>query len=163
MKRKIIFPLILLISICKFSSAQSTNCGDAVTQLQGYAAQINNFYSDEYWRVIPNVRCPAFDQWGRPFNPMMVQQCRLQTLGYLNNWYATQCNYVNNWYAQIVRACSTQQPQTIYNPAPTPVSGGGENRQINTNQIETLTAGVDQEKTVKIVIPTNADGFRPRN
>lgn len=153
---------LLLFMTIKQAPAQSTNCGDAVLQLQNYAAQVNQLYNNEYWTVIPGARCPAYDQWGRPFNLVVVQNCRLQMLGYLNNWYGQQCAYVNNWYAQIVRGCSDQQPSTTVKPAPRKITGSEENEQIDTDEIEELTAGIDEEKAVKIKIPKTAAGFKPR-
>ncbi len=161
--KKFISIASLFLILSKNGNGQATNCGQAVNQLQSYAAQINRFYYNEYWTVIPNVRCPAYDQWGRPFNPVMVQNCRNQTLWYLNQWYGQQCNYVNNWYAQIVRGCSVQTPPIIRKPAPRPKQNGEENTQIDTDEIQDLTAGIDEEKALKISIPKTASGFRPKN
>lgn len=161
MKKDISFA-IFIVTISLNVTGQATNCGQAVTQLQNYAAQINQFYHNEYWTVIPNVRCPAYDRWGRPFHPVMVQNCRLQTLGHLNQWYGQQCVYVNNWYAQIVKGCAVEPPTNIRKPAPRPTAGGDENTEIDTDEIEELTAGIDEDKALKITIPKTASGFRPR-
>lgn len=162
MKRLLItIPIFLCITLKV--KAQNTGCAEAVAQLQNYAAQINQFYYNEYWTIIPNVRCPAFDQWGRPFHPLMVQNCRNQTLISLNQWYGQQCIYINNWYNQIVRGCSVQpQSPTAPTPAPRTVTGTDESAQINTDQIKELKAGIDESKAVKITIPKTASGYRPR-
>lgn len=152
--------LLMLISVtCSFS--QSTNCADAVTQLQSYASQINQIYSEEYWNVIPGQRCPGCcDVYGRPFNPVMVQNCRLQWLAQLNTWYGQQCNYVNNMYVQIVRGCTTQRESNTRRPSPRVKRGSDENDEIDTDEIEELTADVDDAKTIPIRIPRTAAGFR---
>lgn len=153
---------LLLLFTVTGSSAQSTNCTQAVFQLQQYATQVNQMYQNEYWSIIPNSRCPAGDQWGRPFNPVVVQNCRAQMLGYLNQWYAQQCNYVNTLYVQITRGCATGGMDVSNTPAPDPTRGSEENVQINTGQIEELTAGVSEEKAVRITIPKTPTGFKPR-
>ena len=160
---KVILIAILTLAQSKFSFGQYTDCGKAVTQLQNYAAQVNQIYQYEYWTAIPNQRCPAFDAWGRPFNPQVVQNCRWQTLTYLNQWYGQQSNLVNNWYIQIMQGCSTNPQRTPSDgPAPRQKSGGDENEQIDTEQIEDLTAGIDEDKAVRISIPKTASGFKPR-
>jgi len=159
--KKNIYLTVIVILLCNTGFSQ-TNCGDAVAQLQNYASQINQFYNNEYWTIIPNQRCPAFDHIGRPYNPVLVQNCRLQTLAYLNNWYQQQCNYVNTCYATIVRGCALQPPSSINRPAPKPKPGSEESEQIDTDQIQDLTAGIDEDKTVRITIPKTAEGFKPR-
>jgi len=160
--KKLILLLGLFFGIVKFSFCQTLSCGQAVYQLQSYAAQVNQAYYNEYWTFIPQQRCPQYDQWERPFNPQIVQNCRWQMYTYLNQWYAQQCNYVNNWYAQIVRGCSIDRPVNIPSPAPRPIQGGDENNQIDTEEIKDLTVGIDEEKAIKISIPKTASGFKPR-
>lgn len=164
---KIILTAILFFAFTKFDYAQS-NCGQAVDQLQNYAANVNRIYQEEYWQTIPNVRCPAFvtNQWGQPIavNPQVVQNCRWQMLYGLNQWYGQQCNLVNNWYIQIMRGCATnqQQPQKINRkPAPKPITNDDESEQINTDQIEDLTAGIDEDKSSPIRIPKTPAGYKP--
>lgn len=159
---KVFLISILLLLLGKAGFTQTINCSVAVTQLQNYAAQINQIYNNEYWTIIPNQRCPAYDQWGRPFSPQLVQNCRLQMLGYLNQWYGQQCNYINNTYTQIATGCATNPARPTGKPAPKPITGEEENTEIDTDQIEELTAGIDEDKAVKITIPKTASGFRPR-
>lgn len=151
---------LLILHTSGFS--QTTNCATAINQLQNYAAGVNRMYNYEYWTAIPGQRCPAYDAWGRPFNPVAVQNCRQQMLYYLNQWYASQCNYVNRTYVQISQSCLTEQPETDDNPAPDPVDGSDEGDKINTGKIKDLTAGVDEDKAVRITIPKNPTGFKPR-
>jgi len=158
MKKITIVLSMAVVLSCSVSLAQ-TNCNTAINRLQYYAAQVNQIYQNEYWRVIPGQRCPAFDRNGIPYNPQVVQNCRLQMLGYLNNWYAQQCNYVNNLYSQIVQGCQIPDPGDT--PAPDPEPGTGQSAKISTSKIKQLSAGVDEDKTVKITIPTTADGFKP--
>lgn len=151
---------VTLLATYNFSYSQST-CGEAIYNLQNYAVQVNRIYSDEYWSIIPNLRCPLTDSYGRVVNPMIVQNCRLQFLQHLNQWYFNQCTYVNNMYAQIARSCSDSTP--IKNkPAPISRKASDQMEEINTNDIEELTAGVDEEKAVRITIPKTAAGFNPR-
>ena len=147
--------------LCLSKTAISqTNCNIAIQSLQLYAAQVNQIYNNEYYTIIPKQRCPATDQFGNFFNPQLVQNCRIQTLGYLNNWYAQQCNYVNNWYAQIVQGCAIPNNSSTP-PAPDPQPGAQASAKISTSKIKDLSAGVDDDKTVRITIPTTAEGFRP--
>ena len=164
--RKIIFVLIPLFHLSSNLFAQNIACGQAVTQLQSYAAQVNKLYQNEYWQIIPNVRCPAYvtNQWGQavPVNPQLIQNCRWQMLGYLNQWYGMQCQYVNNWYAQIVKGCAVDPPTSISLPAPDKKTGNEENTEIDTGEIEELTAGIDEDKALKIIIPKTASGYKPK-
>lgn len=162
MKVKLI-AAVMLISLSRDMQAQNVSCGQAVSQLQSYAAQVNQLYQNEYWQVIPNIRCPLYNNIGQPVHPQIVQNCRLQMLGYLNQWYGQQCIYVNNTYAQIARACSVNEPTSIRKPAPRPNPGNGESAEIDTNEIEELTAGIDEDKAMRISIPKTASGYRPRN
>lgn len=160
---KSIFLTTILISTILFSTlcfSQSTNCGDAVSQLQNYASQVNHLYSNEYWTVIPNQRCPAVDIYGRPFNSVIVQNCRNQWLYQLNTWYSQQANYVNNMYVQIVRGCTTQPISDDRKPAPKVKRSADVNEEIDTEEIEELTADLDESKAVRITIPKTASGFR---
>jgi hypothetical protein len=162
MKTKISFLLFLMVILSELSFSQTTNCGQAVAQLQNYAAQVNQVYNNEYWTTIPNQRCPSFDQWGRPFNPQIVQNCRWQMVGFLNQWYGQQCNYVNNTYIQIMQGCASNPKSISRKPAPKPISGEIENEEIDTEQIEEMTAGIDEDKAIRITIPKTASGFKPK-
>lgn len=163
MKKLLIAIILFLIMNCSF--AQSVTCGQAVNQLQNYAAQVNQFYQQEYWQTIPNVRCPAYvpNQWGQlvPVNPQLIQNCRWQMLTYLNQWYGQQCNSVNNWYVQIMQGCSTIPQKVRSRPAPKPIIDDTQNSQIDTGQIEDLTAGIDEDKSSPIRIPKNPAGYNP--
>lgn len=157
-------PFIMLFvfwSISTYAISQ-IDCHTALNNLHAYAGQINNIYNNEYWRAIPLQRCPAVDFAGRPFNPVVVQNCRLNLLGQLNNWYGQQCQYINNWYVQIFRGCSIDQSTSVIRPAPSPISGKNENQKIDTKQISDLTSGIDDERVIKIRIPSTAEGFRPK-
>ncbi|MBW8683321.1 hypothetical protein [Chitinophaga rhizophila] len=164
--KKIVSALLVGCYFSTSSFAQNVTCGQAVSQLQQYAGQVNQIYQNEYWQNIPNVRCPAYvtNQWGQavPVNPQVVQNCRWQMLSSLNQWYGLQCQYVNNWYAQIVRGCAVEQSTEIVRPAPDKRSGNEENSEIDTDEIEELTAGIDEDKALKISIPKTASGYKPK-
>jgi hypothetical protein len=166
MRASILFCIFLLSSLAAFTQTPTVSCGDAVTQLQVYATQVNQIYGNEYWRVIPNQRCPAYNAWGQPFNPQLVQNCRLQMLYNLNQWYGMQCNYVNNWYLQIMRGCSTKEDdldeENTDKPAPKKRVDSEENDAIDTDEIKDLNVGIDEDKAVKIKIPKTASGFKPQ-
>jgi hypothetical protein len=156
--------ILILLSMILFNQLifSQISCGDAVLQLQNYAVQVNQVYSNEYAIIIPNQRCPSYDALGRPFNPQIVQNCRWQMLNYLNTWYGQQCNYVNDKYLQIMLGCATQSNLITRKPGPTPINGDAENSEIDTDQIEEMTAGIDEDKAVKITIPKTASGFKPK-
>jgi hypothetical protein len=141
------------------------DCISAVSQLQSYAQQVNQTYYNEFHFTIPNNRCPAYDGWGRAYNPLAIQNCRNQMVINLNIWYSQQSNYVNNWYMSIASSCSDNGPDgEIYTrPAPRRRSDENENRQISTVQIEELSKDIDGDRQVRISIPRTAEGFRPRN
>ena len=149
---KTILITILLLAISKPSFGQSTKCGAAVSQLQSYVLQVNQSYSNEYNQIIPMQRCPAYDAWNRPYAAQIVQNCRVQMVGYLNQWYGQQSNYVNNWYFQIMQSCANPDRNI---PSPT------NNDTIDEDEIKNLTAGIDEDKAVRITIPKTAAGFKP--
>jgi hypothetical protein len=158
MKKQILSLMLLLMLFSLQVPAQNKivkaiGCGVAVAQLVTYANQVNNFYNTEFQMVIPNNRCPAFDAWGRPFNPMMVQNCRNQHVIWLNQWYALQANYVNNWQGQIINTCFTKKPEK---------NESTDVAKIDTEQLEELEVGVDEDKSIKITIPKTAEGYKPR-
>lgn len=158
--------VIVLCFIMRSSFAQNLTCGEAVSQLQNYAVQVNQLYQQEYFQTIPNVRCPGYvtNQWGQmvPVNPQLVQNCRWQMLTYLNQWYGQQCTSVNGWYNQIMQGCATNSSRTVSRkPAPRPTSDDVENDQIDTDQIQDLTAGIDEDMSSPIRIPKTPAGYRP--
>jgi hypothetical protein len=161
--KHIILISTLILGLVNSGFTQST-CEQAMTQLQNYATQVNQTYYQEYWSIIPNQRCPEYvrDQWGNiiPVNPQIVQNCRLQMLLSLNQWYGQQCNYINNVYFQIMRECSSN-PNTSLKPAPDGRNNNSENSKINTDLIKEMTAGIDEDKAIPIKIPKTAAGFKP--
>lgn len=158
--KKTLFITILFLFISEQGFSQ-TSCDQASQQLQAYANQVNQIYLAEYWNIIPNQRCPAYVN-GYAVNPIMMQNCRLQMLTNLNQWYAQQCYNVNNWYAQIVRSCTNSSNNGNTKPAPPKVDGDYQNKEIDTSKIEDLTAGVDEKKAVRITIPETVAAFSPQ-
>lgn len=162
--KKLILIVLFNVITTQINYSQTIDCNSAVTQLQTYANQVNQLYHTEYWTNIP-IRCPAFNQWGQAFNPIVVQNCRNQMLVYLNTWYAQQCVYVNNAYGQIVNSCLSRNEQNIdpdEKPAPKRVSpSDAENKEIDTERIKELTAGVDENKSVVIRIPKTVASYNP--
>jgi hypothetical protein len=167
MKKQILSLTLLLMLFSHQAQAQNKvvkaiGCGVAVAQLLNYANQVNGFYYAEYQNGIPNQRCPAsvYDPaWGRlvPVHPMLVQNCRQQHLVWLNQWYAQQANYVNNWQGQIVNSCFTKPPKKDEK-----INRNDDTAKIDTEQLEELEIGVDEEKSIKITIPKTAEGYKPR-
>ena len=160
MKKQLTSITLLLVFFSLQSYAQnkvvkSIGCGVAVGQLINYGTQVNNFYNTEFHNIIPNQRCPAVvpNQWGHPVyvNPMAVQGCRQQHLVWLNQWYAQQVNYVNGWQSQIANSCFTTPPDVNENTS-----------KIETEELEELEVGLDETKSLKITIPTTAEGYSPR-
>lgn len=160
--KKLISTVLILAFTSTLTFSQSTNCKAAVERLQNYAMQVNQIYNAEYWSVIPNQRCPAYDMWGRPYNPVVVQNCRLNYLMQLNMWYSQQSNYVNNTYATIVNGCMATPPDEIEKPAPVVKRDSEEKEKIDTGKIEELSTDIDESKAVKITIPKTAAGFKSR-
>ena len=161
MKKLILSLTILLMLFSPQAPAQNNvtkaiGCGVAVAQLLNYANQVNKFYNAEYYTIIPNNRCPAYDPLGRPFHPVLVQNCRNQHLIMLNNWYGQQVYYVNAWQGQIANYCLTEPPKKRRTPR------DEETAKIDTEEIEELQVGVDEEKAIKITIPKTAEGYKPR-
>lgn len=159
MKRNLLTLFVLFVGI-HTALCQTIDCGTAVQQLQNYIAQVNNIYQQEYWQVIPNQRCPAVNQFGQPFHPQLVQNCRNQWLMSLNQWYNQQAYFVNNTNSQIVQSCVTRERE-ISQPARRVGQTTKEAPEMDSD-LEELTAGIDEEKTVRIKIPTTAAGFRNR-
>ena len=132
------------------------DCRTAVRNLQAYASNVNQMYYNEYWYIIPNQRCP-----GVGGTPTQIYTCRNQWLTWLNGWYYQQCQLVNSYYIQVANSCLTEGSTKPPKPAPKPISTtGDEQEQIKVDNIDELAAGVDDNKTTRITIPTTADGFR---
>jgi hypothetical protein len=164
MQRLFQFFFVLFVSVK--GHAQQVSCGQAIAQLQGYAAQINATYHTEYVEVIPNQRCPTsyYNPWGQLImvHPQEIQNCRAYWYTSLNSWYGQQCTYINSWYAQILQGCSWG-PTPTYEATPAPLRNAtiNENRPIDTQQIQQLVANVNEKKLVKLVIPSTAEGYKP--
>ena len=159
MKTRLFLLAVICILFTKPAFSQQIDCGSAALQLQTYVNQVNDGYRYEVNVLIPSQRCP--DYWnGYPVNPQLVNNCRQQMYYYLNQWYGQQCNYVNAWYYQIVANCGGGQRTT--KPAPPKSNDTEPVEEIDTNEIESLTAGVDENKTVKIRIPETAAAYRPK-
>jgi hypothetical protein len=161
--KKLILSLTILLALfshqllAQNKVTKTIGCGVAVAQLLRYANQVNNFYKAEYFTGIPNYRCPAFDQWGRPFPPLLVQNCRNQYVIMLNNWYVQQANYVNAWQGQIVNTCLAKPPKKDKE-----TTSNDDTAKIDTEEIKDLQVGVDEDKAIKITIPKTAEGYKPR-
>lgn len=152
-----ILSLTLLFLIVHGVSAQTRpkpiGCDVAAGQLLNYANQVRAYYDNEYFRAIPNARCPVF--WnGQQVPWQMVQNCRYQHVVLLNQWFGQQSIYMNNWQSQIVNTCFTDRPKVE--------RIGEEVGRIDIDQIEEIQAGVDEDKAIAIRIPKTAEGYRPR-
>jgi hypothetical protein len=160
--KNLLISLSAVLAITSSAVSQTVDCGTAVQQLHNYAAQVNQIYNYEYWQGIP-VRCPAFDGYGRPFHPQLVQDCRNQMLYSLNQWYAQQSYFINNTYNQIAQGCSTSSRQRRM-PVPDPDDFDGTDQvdDIDVDEIDDLTLGMDEDKAIRIKIPNTAAGFKPR-
>jgi hypothetical protein len=127
--------------------AQIMSCGDAVGQLQVYVGQVNAVASTEYYRNIP-ARCGpngACLQWW---------------LAQLNAWYLQQSSLVNGWYSTIVAQCSqsgltSRHPSAIRRKPATNDDGGG----LDEDAVKDIKVD-DEDKTVRIHIPSTPKGFR---
>lgn len=127
------------------NAQQPVSCGIAQQQLQGYVSQVNQVANWEYMQGIP-MRCG--------YNG----QCAQWWLSQLNMWYAQQAQLVNGWYQQIAMQCAGQSSpgQIAQNDEDL---GGGE--PIDEGAIEDMDID-DEDKTVRIKIPSNPKGFKPR-
>lgn len=122
---------------------QGTTCRDALSQLQGYVAQVNTVANGEYYRGIP-FRCQG--------NPL----CMHAGLGQLNQWYMYQSGLVNNWYGQIARQCTTDSTPPRVRSRPQTEEEPG---RIDTEAMDDLELD-DKDKSVRIKIPDNPKGFK---
>jgi hypothetical protein len=76
----------------------------------------------------------------------------------LNQWYAQQSQQVNMWYAQLNQQCARGRgPSQIPGRPPTQNDPG----EINEDAIQDLQID-DEDKTVRIRIPSNPQGYRQR-
>jgi hypothetical protein len=124
--------------------AQMNTCGNALLQLQQYVAMVNQTAHFEFSRGIA-MRCG-----GNPY-------CGRALLQQLNFWYAQQANLVNNYYMQISQQCSSRVPS----PLPPRPGGGGISRTIDEEDVTDLRVD-DEDRTVRIRIPSTPQGFQPR-
>jgi hypothetical protein len=120
---------------------QSISCGIAQHQLQGYVNQVNNIANFEFSQGIP-MRCG--------FNG----QCTNWLLFQLNSWYSQQTQLVNVWYQKIAIKCTSDS-------SPGRIEGSIE-EPIEEDAIDEMVID-DEDKTVKIKIPKNPNGFSPKN
>ena len=156
MKRQLL-SLTMLIAFTFGISAQTqpkpVACDIAAGQLINYANQVKAFYDTEYFLAIPTTRCPAY--WnGQPVPWQMVQNCQYQHVVWLNQWFGQQTAYMNNWQNQILNTCFTKRPKVD------PI--GEQVGKIDTDQLEEIQAGVDEDKAIRITIPKTAEGYKPR-
>jgi hypothetical protein len=143
-------PFVLTLGLASTVYAQipSTTCGTAVSQLQSYVAQVNQFANAEYYRGIP-LRCGG--------NPLCMQTW----LGYLNQWYAQQSASVNGWYATLVRQCTAPTRAPRKKSVPLQRSSETQVGGLDEDAVEDLEVD-DEDKTVRIRIPETPNGFRSR-
>ena len=129
----------LLAAVNVTALAQNT-CGAAGARLQHYVQQGNSVASVEYNRNIP-MRCGG--------NPNCMQYGLMQ----LNQWYSQQTQMVQTWYSQITQQCNQNQPQRR---GPRNRSGRDEAPELDVEDLEVD----DQDKSVRIRIPSNPRGYR---
>lgn len=138
---KIAFIVVMLCVSHSVQAQPTMSCGIAQQQLQGYVGQVNYVANYEYTQGIP-MRCG--------FNV----QCQTWWFTQLNMWYSQQAQQVNNWYQQIAIQCTEDQnPKSI-----TKITS--KSSSINDDAIEDLEID-DEDKTVRIKIPSNPKGFNP--
>jgi hypothetical protein len=117
-----------------------TACVDAPMQLQQYINQVNQTANYWYYQGIPQ-------------NCGVNQYCANAMLQQLNFWYQQQAGMVNQWYYQIAVSCTNQAPTNQIAPRPA-------DKPIDNNVVQELPVDQDSQKTVRIVIPDNPNGFR---
>ena len=128
----------LLIALTVAASAQSDiACGNAIFQLQSYVQQVNTIAQVEYSQGIP-ARC-GFNGYCTQF---LLQQ--------LSVWYGQQSLLVNHWYGAIQAQC-TSQPSAARRKQKDPTE---EIASVDDLQVD------DEDKTVRIKIPSTPSGFR---
>lgn len=134
---------VIGLALAPPATAQMNTCGSALAQLQQYVLQVNQAAQWELYQGIP-MRCQG--------NPM----CGQMLLQQLDFWYRQQAGLVNNYYMQIAQQCSSQAPTGI----PTRPGEGGMPR-VDEQDVTDLQVD-DEDRTVRIRIPTTPQGFRPR-
>jgi len=126
-----------LTSIAAYGQTEVA-CGAALSQLQGYVQQVNTIAQVEYSQGIP-ARCG--------FNGYCAQVLFQQ----LSAWYAQQSAQVNQWYATIARQCSSQRVTRRRQ----------DNPKVEIDDVDDLEVD-DEDKTVRIRIPSQPNGFSRR-
>ena len=135
--------LLLLAFLPKPVQAQSLTCSNAIAQLQSYAAQVNQVANFEFYQGI-QMRCG----WN--------QMCRQMAAQQVNMWYMQEATRVNGWHSQIVQACAAAGGRERRPGRP---PAGGSPGQIDESAIEDIKVD-DEDKTVRIRIPSNPQGFK---
>jgi len=137
--------LLLAASPFLAHAQQEIACASAVSQLQAYVQQVNAIAQTEYYQGIP-ARC-GYNAY-----------CAQVLLQQLSAWYAQQSMQVNQWYSAIARQCSSSS-------APVPPRSSVRKRQSDPGEeienVEDLKVD-DEDKTVKIKIPSKPSGYRGR-
>lgn len=139
------FVLGMTFAATSVEAQQPVSCGMAQQQLQGYVSQVNQVANWEYVQGIP-MRCG--------YNG----QCTQWWLYQLNMWYAQQSQLVNGWYQQIATQCAGQSNPGEIAQTDDDLDGG---EPINESAIEDMDID-DEDKSVRIRIPSNPKGFKPR-
>jgi hypothetical protein len=136
--------LAAYIAASSISSAYAQQtCGEAVSQLQSYVASVNQFANGEYFQGIP-MRCGG--------NP----NCQQWWLQQLNGWYLNQSGMVNQWYMQIQANCSSQPTKRKISKIDNDGAPGLDEDDVASIDVD------DEDRTVRIKIPTDAVGYRKR-
>jgi hypothetical protein len=132
---------VALLATSGHASAQTMNCGQAVTQLQSYAQQVNVVANQVYYQVIP-MQCGYH------------QQCQIMMLGQLSAWYQEQAQLVTQWYIQINQQCNQRQGPALQNRA-----GREGAPELDRGRIADLQVD-NEDRTVRIRIPDTPRGYR---
>ena len=138
--RRALLPIMLLAACATTASAQSEMaCGSAVSQLQAYVQQVNTVAQIEYNQGI-RARC-GYNGY-----------CAQTLLQQLSAWYAQQSAMVNQWYATIANQCSSRRTSRKRQVDPT-----DEIEDVDDLKVD------DEDKTVRIRIPSKPSGYRRSN
>lgn len=134
--RLLIMAIVLALTTTGAFAQSSMACSAAVAQLQGYVQQVKTIAQVEYSRGIPS-RC-GYNAY-----------CAQSLLQQLSMWYAQQSALVNQWYATLARQCTSQQPaaRPKENDPTNPIDD------VDDLQVD------DQDKTVRIKIPSKPSGY----
>lgn len=137
---------VVLVGSAMLSSntavAQTDTCSGALWQLQQYVSQVNYQAQMEYSQGIP-MKCG-----GNPY-------CAQSLLQQLNYWYQQQSALVNRYYYSIAQQCSSEQDMSA------PLDDANIDSPMDESDIADLQVD-DEDRTVKIRIPDNPQGFRPK-